>query len=115
MPSPPPYEIAGKYLFFSEDKNRLLEIARNELLNHRFHRAKVNAELLGDNLEHVLCLYYRDDSRKAELAQRNDSEYQAKFRYWKSDADTRDGHYSDEFLDKLAPKTRDHFKNRPKR
>ncbi|MBI4728739.1 MAG: DEAD/DEAH box helicase family protein [Acidobacteria bacterium] len=109
----PPYELMGKYLFFSEDKGRLIEIARNEILHHGFHRAKVNAELLGRNLEHVLCLYYHDDSRKDELADRNHSDYQVKFRYWKSDADTRDGKYSDAFLQKLDPSTRAHFTDAP--
>lgn len=70
----PPYEIVGKYLFFSDNKDRLIEIARNEILHHGFHRAKVNAEMLGDNQEHVLCLYYRDDSRNAELAERTSRE-----------------------------------------
>lgn len=105
----PPYDIVGKYLFFSENKDRLIEIARNEILNHGFHRAKVNAQMLGNNREHVLCLYYRDDSRKDELAERAKSEYQVKFRYWKSDADTRDGKYSDEFLGKLDSSAQVHF------
>ncbi len=99
----PPYDIVGKYLFFSDNKDRLIEIARNEILNHGFHRAKVNAELLGNNQEHVLCLYYRDDSRKGELAERAKNEYQVKFRYWKLNASTRDGRYSSEFLGKLDP------------
>jgi hypothetical protein len=33
--------------------------------------------------EHVLCLYYCDDSRKHELRERNDHEYGVKYRYWK--------------------------------
>lgn len=105
----PPYKITGKYLFFSKDKDRLIEIAQDEIMLHGFHRAKVNAELLGENSEHVMCLYYRDDSRKDELAGRAKSEHQVKFRYWKSDADTRGGRYSDEFLANLDPSTRDHF------
>ncbi len=108
-PRRPAYEIKGKYLFFSEDKDRLVSIATNEITNHGFHRAKVNAELLGANREHVLCLYYRDDSRNPELAERAKEEYGVKFRYWKSDADTRGGRYSDEFLGRLDPKTRTHF------
>ncbi len=107
--TPPPYEIKGKYLFFSKDKDQLLEIAQDEIVHHGFHRAKVNAELLGKNAEHVMCLYYRDDSRKDELAGRAKSEHQVKCRYWKSDVDTRGGRYSDEFLANLDPSTRDHF------
>jgi hypothetical protein len=106
---PPPYEITGKYLFFSEDKDQLIEIARNEIIHHGFHRAKINAELLGRNVEHVLCLYYRDDTRKDELADRNQNDYRVKFRYWKSDADTEEGKYSESFLENLDSGTRAHF------
>lgn len=38
----PPYDITGKSLFFSEDKDKLLKIATNEIENHGFHHAKVN-------------------------------------------------------------------------
>ena len=65
----PTYGITGKYLFFCEDKDRLLEIATNEIENHGFHHAKVNNSLLKGQTEHVLCLYYKDDSRKNELAE----------------------------------------------
>ena len=97
----PPYRITGKYLFFSNLKFKLVEIAINELENYGFHHAKVNDKLLEGQTEYVLCLYYQDDSRKRELAERNDHEYGVKYRYWKSDADTLSGKYSKEFLDKL--------------
>ena len=42
----PDYEILGKYLFFHEDRDKLIEIARNEIDNHGFHEAKVNESLL---------------------------------------------------------------------
>jgi hypothetical protein len=103
------YGITGKYLFFSEDKNKLIGIAINELENHGFHHAKVNDKLLEGQTEHVLCLYYKDDSRKQELAERNKQEYAVKYRYWKSDFDTLSGKYSKEFLSKLKPKDRAHF------
>ncbi|MFZ1126997.1 hypothetical protein [Methanoregula sp.] len=78
----PGYEITGKYLFFSEDKNKLIEIAKNEIMNLHFHKAKVS-EVTPDGLkDHVLCLYYKDDSRKYELAKRNELKYNVKFRYW---------------------------------
>lgn len=105
----PDYEILGKYLFFHEDKNKLIEIARNEIENHDFHKAKVNGHLLEGQIEHVLCLYYKDDSRKHELAERNKQEYGAKYRYWKSDEATRKGQYSKEFLSNLPKSERMHF------
>jgi hypothetical protein len=105
----PDYEITGKYLFFHEDKDKLLEIARNEIENHGFHEAKVNEHLLEGQTEHVLCLYYKDDSRKHELAERNKQKYGVKYRYWKSDEATLKGQYSKEFLDKLPRSEREHF------
>lgn len=101
--------ISGKYLFFSEDKEKLFEIATNEIEKHGFEMAKVNENLLEGQTEHVLCLYYEDDSRKNELAERNQQEYRVKYRYWKSDADTLKGKYSKEFLDKLPESEKKHF------
>ena len=103
------YDITGKYLFFSDAKNKLLEIATNEIENHGFHHAKVNENLLEGQTEHVLCLYYKDDSRKNEIAERNEQEYRVKYRYWKSDSDTLKGRYSKEFLDKLPKDERKYF------
>jgi hypothetical protein len=103
------YDITGKYLFFSDNKNKLLEIATNEIENHGFHHAKVNENLLEGQTEHVLCLYYKDDSRKNEVAERNEQEYRVKYRYWKSDSDTLKGKYSKEFLDKLPEDERKYF------
>jgi len=105
----PSYEITGKYLFFSEDKDRLIEIATNEIKNHGFHEAKVNESLLKGQTEHVLCLYYKDDSRKYELAERNKQKYGVNYRYWKSDMATRQGQYSKEFLEKLNKADRQYF------
>lgn len=110
----PNYEIIGKYLFFSSDKDKLIEIATNEIENHGFHRAKVNMNLLKGQTEHVLCLYYKDDSRKHELAERNKEEYGVKYRYWKSDEATLRGEYSEEFLKKLSKSDRRYF-TKPKR
>lgn len=105
----PNYAITGKYLFFCEDKDKLIEIANNEIENHGFHRAKVNENLLEGQTEHVLCLYYMDDSRKQELAERNKQKYEVKYRYWKSDEATLKGQYSSEFLNKLPKSERNHF------
>jgi len=105
----PNYTITGKYLFFSEDKDKLIGIATSEIENHGFHRAKVNENLLEGQTEHVLCLYYKDDSRKQELAQRNKQEYEVKYRYWKTDEATLKGQYSKEFLGKLPESERNHF------
>ena len=106
----PSYVISGKYLFFSENKERLIEIAKIEILEHGFHHAKVNNSLLGSKTEHVLCLYYSDDSRKYELAEHYREKYHdLHYRYWKSDGDTRKGKYSKEFLSKLTDTDKERF------
>ena len=88
--------ITGKYLFFSPDQDLLIEIIEDEITNHGFSSAKVIQEPKGD--DYVACLYWRDDSRKYELAERHKNTPNLKYRYWKSDADTRAGKYSKEFL-----------------
>lgn len=105
----PDYRITGKYLFFYEDKDKLIEIAQNEIENHGFHEAKVNENLLEGQTEYVLCLYYKDDSRKQELAERNKQDYVVKYRYWKSDEATLKGQYSKEFLEKLSQSEKAYF------
>ncbi len=106
----PSYAITGKYLFFSENKERLFEIAKNEILEHYFHVAKINSSLLGSNTDYVLCLYYHDDSRKNELAKRYGDKFSdTKYRYWKRDEDTLKGKYSEEFLSKLDKVDKERF------
>ena len=50
-----PYEITDKYLFFSEDRDKLVAIARNEIRNHGFHHAKTNNALAPGSTEFALC------------------------------------------------------------
>ena len=100
----PPYEITGKYLFISMDRKLLIEIAVEELENGGFHEAKTHmAEVTPPSGEYVLCLYYKDNSHRYELATKYQGWSNLKYRYWKSNADTRAGKYSKEFLDKCSP------------
>jgi hypothetical protein len=101
------YKITGKYLFYSTDRERLMDVAAREILHHQFHKAKANSKLLGKTREYVLCPYYKDDSRKYELANRCQKDCpDVEYRYWKSDERTLRGEYSQEFLSKLNAKTR---------
>ena len=98
-----PYEITGKYLFFSVNRDLLIEIAINELENNGFHFAKTPMSgITPASGEYVLCLYYKDDSRKHELAKKYRGRNDLKYRYWKSDSDTLARKYSKQFLDKLS-------------
>jgi len=103
-------DITGKYLFFSPDLPTLIKIGSQEIIEHNFHEAKIRSRLSGSNTEYVLCLYYKDDSRKHELANRCKTDYpDVRYRYWKSNESTRKGQYSQEFLSKLDPETRKRY------
>lgn len=98
--------ITGKYLFFSESEEELERITVEELENGGFFHAKINTDKHKKGKEYVLCLYYSNDSRKFELAEKYKSNQKVKYRYWKSDEDTLKGKYSEEFLEKLSQKER---------
>lgn len=76
----------GKYLFFSNDQNRLIEIATIEVKHNDFILAKVAMNPRDE--EYVLCLYWYDDSRKDEFVGKYP---EVKYRYWKNNAATRAG------------------------
>ena len=89
-------KISGKYLFFSEKKSELILIALYEIQINGFRIAKVSNS--ARTTDYVLCLYWEDDDRKIELAGRYGDNSRIKYRWWKSDADTRAGKYSKRFL-----------------
>jgi len=108
-----PYEITGKYLFFSSSRYLLVEIAVEELETGGFHQAKTHmADVTPPTGEYVLCLYYKDDSRRDELAAKYRNRPELKYRQWKTDKDTRAGKYSKEFLEKLSPAERNRFQRK---
>ena len=108
-----PYRITGKYLFFSRNRELLVEIAVSELENGGFHQAKTHmAEITPPSDEYVLCLYYKDDSRKHELAKKYQNRIELKYRYWKSDDDTLAGKYSKEFIERLTPTDKKVFQSK---
>ncbi len=106
---PPPYEITGKYLFFSPDRAALVKIAIGALERGGFHHAKIQMEGKNFSPDYVLCLYYKDDDRKHELARRYRNQHDVRYRYWKSDEDTHEGKYSEQFLKGLSPGARKLF------
>lgn len=92
-------DISGKYLFFSKDRNALRQIAIDEIEKYNFYTAKVSVP--SRNTDFVLCLYYKDDSRKKELYARYAKLANVKYRHWKSDFDTAVGNYSQQYIDSL--------------
>ena len=99
---PAPYEITGKYLFFSADREKLVDIARGEITNGGFHSAKVRLPESKVGGDYALCLYFADDRRKSSLARKYRHSPGVSYRYWKADADTYAGRYSPEFLEQLS-------------
>lgn len=80
-------EITGKYLFFSSDRDLLISIAKTEIQKHDFQAAKVSKPKETDD-EFVLCLFYKDDSRRVELRKRYKESDTLKYRWWKSNEKT---------------------------
>lgn len=86
----------GKYLFFCENQETLLKLCEYEITKHGFIYAKVSTTAA--NGDYVCCLYWINDSRKYELARRYRHRQDIKYRYWKSNADTLAGKYSQKYL-----------------
>jgi hypothetical protein len=106
---PPPYEISGKYLFFAAERGQLVELVIEELEHGGFHEAKIPIEGRNFGTDYVLCLYYKDDSRKHELANKYRNRQGINYRYWKSDEATLKGQYSAGFLRDLPPELQTYF------
>lgn len=112
---PPPYQVAGKYLFFATDRDLLVRVALDELTSGGFHHAKTHlADVKAPSGEYVLCLYYANDGRKMELRDKYRTVPGLKYRFWKSDKATRERKYSQEFLSQLAPEDRAAFLRKDK-
>lgn len=104
-----PYKITGKYLFFSADRELLIGIIVEELEGNGFHQAKIPMVGSKPSTDYVLCLYYKDDSRKRELAGKYGRREDVKYRYWKNDEDTLAGKYSQTFLQSLPSDVRGQY------
>jgi len=90
----------GEYLFFNTNSEELEKIAIDEIENNGFEAAKISAEI-GKFPDYVLCLFYKNDSRKDELAEKYQRKNGTQYRYWKSFEDVEKGKYSKQHLDNL--------------
>ncbi len=84
----------GKYLFFSENRDELIELANKLLTTHNLARAKTPAGLGDGYVEYVLCVY--DDGPKLVQEMKQYATKTIKYRYWKSDEATIKGVEQDE-------------------
>lgn len=80
------YVVVGKYLFFAPRPELLVRPAALAL-ERGFHHAKIS-RYKGDFPNHVLCVYYRDDSRLEQMRELA-LELGLAFGGWKTDAQTR--------------------------
>jgi hypothetical protein len=92
--------ITGKYLFFSDDKQALIKLASKLLKKYNLPKAKVpdldvRRSKSQEGFGFVLCVYDSEPKLKHELRQYANEKIH--YRYWKSDADTSAGKYSEEF------------------
>lgn len=95
-----PDEISGKYLFFSQNKESLIKLAKELLIKYNLPQAKVpKNDAIGK--DYVLCVYDIGPRFKQEMKQFAD-EVLIKYRYWKSNADTAAGKYSEKFKRQLT-------------
>jgi len=89
--------ITGKYLFFSPDKEKLIKLAKTILITFNLYLAKVPLSNKPVGNDFCLCVYDKEPRFKNEMKLYAD-QINIKYRYWKSNEDTRNGKYSKEFL-----------------
>ncbi len=92
-------EIKGKYLFFSDDKEQLIDLAKDLLKKYNLLIAKTPSTDTPNNSKgfgFVLCVYDTVNRYCNELKEYETSDIS--FRYWKSDNATIAGKYSKQFI-----------------
>ncbi len=86
----PNHGTIGKYLFFSDDKNKLIDLGKNLLVKYDLHIAKVplsNKPQATPGKGFVLCIYDSTPKLEQEFVQYAADE-KIIYEHWKSDADT---------------------------
>lgn len=89
------FNINGKYLFFSGDRDKLIELGKNLIKKFKLDLAKVPDDEWKVGSQWVLCVYDVSNRLNEKM-----KEYQSKeifYRGWKSDEDTRNNVYSKKF------------------
>jgi hypothetical protein len=80
------YLVVGKYLFFAPRPELMVRPAALALARG-FHHTKIS-RYRGDWPNHVLCVYWKDDSRLEEMRELAE-ELELSYGGWKTDAQTR--------------------------
>ncbi len=93
-------EIIGKYLFFSDNKKELINLAKSILKKYNLPSAKVplsNVRTKSKGFGFVLCVYSNNNNLKSELIQFKTNTIS--YRHFKTDEDTRNGVYSNIYIE----------------
>jgi hypothetical protein len=91
--------IKGKYLFFSDNKQELIDLAKNLLSELDLIKGKVpqrNNTRTSKGFAFVLCVY--DSKNRYSNFLKTLETKTISYRYWKSDEATRNGAYSKQYL-----------------
>ena len=92
----------GKYQFFCDDRDKLIEIAKKILLEFDLSNAKISKTKRKTSKGFGYCLLVYDyKPRYVNEMKKYADETNIKYRYWKSDENTSKGRYSKEFLENL--------------
>lgn len=88
----------GKYMFFSDNKEKLISLGKEILLKYYLYNAKVPQTNIPKNSKgfgFVLCIYDEKNTYTSELCKYSSADIN--YRFWKSDYDTINGVYSNNF------------------
>ncbi len=91
-------DISGKYMFFSDNKEELIELGKKLLIEYDLFAAKIpNTDIPNKNpgFGFVLCVYAKDDTL---YSMKHYSTETISYRGFKSNYKTQQGIYSQEFL-----------------
>lgn len=92
-------KITGKYLFFSDDKEELIGLAKNILTKYNLLIAKTPKTDIPNRSKgfgFVLCIYDVKNRYSNEL--KSFASKSISYRYWKSDQATRNKVYSKQYI-----------------
>lgn len=92
--------ITGKYLFFSNNKEKLIKLAKIILIKFNLYKAKVPQSDKPIGNDFVLCVYDKEPRFKDQMKMYAD-EINIRYRWWKSNEDTIKGKYSKKYLEVL--------------
>jgi len=83
---------SGKYLFFSDNQNKLIELAKKVLEEFNLFTSKVSKKY---KKGFVLCVYDFNPRYKNDLTKYSNSSI--RYRFWKSNKDTINNKYSEKY------------------